>query len=315
MLCEAEADSLSMFESLLLAVSGSKTESKPLVSRLIRSKRIACEGEKLYTSEVENLDSTMEELKRDKSSKTNDFPRNLQKQLETFEMRVQDLDEGIENPFRHLMRIRVSILKQTSVYPSITIHNFLQNTFFTVHNIVSEELNLKSKPKRPKVKGPSPKHTISSQASPDTSPISTGAQVQAIEPQPFPLYDRRGNQSLRFASDFSLSSAFFIIVLRSPFVFEFTVVQLTFSSSSIRHLLRSIISFTSQLTANSPVSFDFIATTVQSSPSRSIRLFICIFFFDSLISALSPSPPFEVQSSPSMLRFFRLRLPSIRSPS
>ncbi|KAK6939055.1 Protein BPS1, chloroplastic [Dillenia turbinata] len=116
MLSEAEAASLSLFECLLLAVSGSKTESKSLVSKLLRSKRIACEVEELCTSELEKLDSALEALKRDKSSKTSDFVQNVQKQLETFELRVQDLDEGIENLFRHLMRIRVSLLNILNHY-------------------------------------------------------------------------------------------------------------------------------------------------------------------------------------------------------
>ncbi|KAK6939257.1 Protein BPS1, chloroplastic [Dillenia turbinata] len=100
------------FESLLLVVSGTKSESKSLVSKLIRSKRVACEGEDSHTSEVEKIECALDALKQQKSSKSDDFERvqNLQKQLESFESRIQELNEGVESLFRHIMRIRVSLL-------------------------------------------------------------------------------------------------------------------------------------------------------------------------------------------------------------
>ncbi|KAK6939058.1 Protein BPS1, chloroplastic [Dillenia turbinata] len=118
MLGEAEAASVSVFESLLLVVSGSKSELKSFVSKLIQSKHVACEGEDLHTSEVEKIDCTLDALKLRKSSKSGDFEQvqNLQKQLESFESRIQELDEGVESLFRHLMRIRVSLFNILNYY-------------------------------------------------------------------------------------------------------------------------------------------------------------------------------------------------------
>ncbi|KAK6939245.1 Protein BPS1, chloroplastic [Dillenia turbinata] len=112
MLGEAEAASVSVFESILLVVSGTKSESKSFISKLIRSKHVACEGEDLHTSEVEKIEHALDALKQQKWSKSDDFKRvqNLQKQLESFESKIQELDEGVESLFRHLMRIRVSLL-------------------------------------------------------------------------------------------------------------------------------------------------------------------------------------------------------------
>ncbi|KAK6939056.1 Protein BPS1, chloroplastic [Dillenia turbinata] len=110
MLREAEAACLSVFKSLLLVVSRSNSESKSLVSKFIRSKHVACDEEELYNSEMEKIDSALDSLR--KSSKTNNTVQvqNLQKQLEAFELRVQNLEKGVESLFRHLMRIRVSLL-------------------------------------------------------------------------------------------------------------------------------------------------------------------------------------------------------------
>ncbi|KAK6939054.1 Protein BPS1, chloroplastic [Dillenia turbinata] len=64
---------LSAFKSPLLVVLGSKSESKSLVSKFIRSKRVACDEE-------EKMDSALDSLR--KSSKTTDAVQvqNLQKQ-------------------------------------------------------------------------------------------------------------------------------------------------------------------------------------------------------------------------------------------
>ncbi|KAK6939057.1 Protein BPS1, chloroplastic [Dillenia turbinata] len=93
---EAEATSLSIFESLLFVALGSKSESKSWVSIFIRSKRVSCENQELYTSEVEKIDGALGAMRRQKSSQNCDFVQvqNLQKQLEAFELRVQDLEDG-----------------------------------------------------------------------------------------------------------------------------------------------------------------------------------------------------------------------------
>ncbi|KAK6939246.1 Protein BPS1, chloroplastic [Dillenia turbinata] len=109
---EAEATSLSVFDSLLYVALGSKSDSKSLVSKFIRSKRVLCENQELYTSEVEKIGGALEAMRRQKSSQNCDFVQvqNLQKQLGAFELRIQDLEDGLEGLSRHLMRTRVSLL-------------------------------------------------------------------------------------------------------------------------------------------------------------------------------------------------------------
>ncbi|KAK6939248.1 Protein BPS1, chloroplastic [Dillenia turbinata] len=87
MIKEAEAITLSVIESLLLVVSGT-------------------------TNEVEKIDSALKALNREKSSKSGDVVsvQNLQKQLVSFKLKIQELEEGVESLFGHLMRIRVSLL-------------------------------------------------------------------------------------------------------------------------------------------------------------------------------------------------------------
>ncbi|KAI9181029.1 hypothetical protein LWI28_010611 [Acer negundo] len=110
MLREVEAATSTVFESLLSLISGPKASSKggwTLVSKLIHSKRIACEEEEeeTYMNEFAKVDAALSTL----TSKSDNIIF-LQNQLKELESSVEDLEQGIECLSRHLIKSRVSLL-------------------------------------------------------------------------------------------------------------------------------------------------------------------------------------------------------------
>ncbi|KAK0583478.1 hypothetical protein LWI29_037407 [Acer saccharum] len=108
MLREVEASTFAVFESLLSLVSGPKASSKSgwsLVSKLIHSKRIACEEEESDMNEFVKVDAALSTL----TSKSDNIIC-VQNQLKELESSIQDLEEGIECLSRHLIKSRVSLL-------------------------------------------------------------------------------------------------------------------------------------------------------------------------------------------------------------
>lgn len=110
---EIEGISLVVFNSLLTFISQPKGRSKSLsfVSKLLQSKRVSCEGEE-YMSEVEKLDMDLLVFKSKSSKKDINLQQvqNMLKKMHTFEMNVQELEEGMEVVFRRLVKTRVSLL-------------------------------------------------------------------------------------------------------------------------------------------------------------------------------------------------------------
>ncbi|KAK0583005.1 hypothetical protein LWI29_032262 [Acer saccharum] len=108
MLREVEASTFAVFESLLSLISGPKTSSKSgwsLVSKLIHSKRIACEEEESDMNEFVKVDAQLSTL----TSKSDNIIC-VQNQLKALESSIRDLEEGIECLSRHLIKSRVSLL-------------------------------------------------------------------------------------------------------------------------------------------------------------------------------------------------------------
>ncbi|KAI9182632.1 hypothetical protein LWI28_027356 [Acer negundo] len=108
MLREVETVTFTVFESLLSLISGPKASSKSgwsLVSKLIHSKRIACEEEESDMNEFVKVDAALSTL----TSKSDNIIC-VQNQLKELESSIQDLEEGIECLSRHLIKSRVSLL-------------------------------------------------------------------------------------------------------------------------------------------------------------------------------------------------------------
>jgi len=117
MLKEVEAVTLTVLESLLTLISGgAKAQSKlsgwSLVSKLMHHKRIACETEETEVNEFEKLDSALHTVIYQKTSKSDNTGslENVQQQLKDFDLCNQELEEGLENLYRRLIKTRVSLL-------------------------------------------------------------------------------------------------------------------------------------------------------------------------------------------------------------
>ncbi|XP_054778080.1 uncharacterized protein LOC129286068 [Prosopis cineraria] len=110
---ETELITLSHLQSLLSFICGSVGRSKhskwSIVFKLMWPKRVACDYERANTSEFENLDTTLESLLRHKHCSVVSI-ESFQSHLENLELALRDLEEGIDNLQRGLIRIRVSLL-------------------------------------------------------------------------------------------------------------------------------------------------------------------------------------------------------------
>ncbi|KAJ1428192.1 hypothetical protein SESBI_09198 [Sesbania bispinosa] len=104
---DAEAVTLNSLEHLLLFVSDPKGHPKnsrwSAISKLVQPKRAVCESN---TNEFEKVDAALKSLTSHKSSSIESF----QSHMENLEMCIQDLEIGIENLSRKLIRNRVSLL-------------------------------------------------------------------------------------------------------------------------------------------------------------------------------------------------------------
>ncbi|XP_021807857.1 uncharacterized protein LOC110751663 [Prunus avium] len=109
---EVEAVTLAVFESLLSFISGPKSQPRSwsLVSKMMHSKKVACE-EEIEANEFAQVDAALNSLIGHKTSKTqNKSVENAQNQLEKLESCIQDQEEGVECLFRQLIKTRVSLL-------------------------------------------------------------------------------------------------------------------------------------------------------------------------------------------------------------
>ncbi|XP_008236143.1 PREDICTED: uncharacterized protein LOC103334939 [Prunus mume] len=106
---EVEAITLTVFESLLSFISGPKSQpsSWSLVSKMMQSKKVACE-ETTEINEFAEVDAALNSLIRHKASKPSaDDAHNQLDQLESF---IQDQEQGLECLFRQMIKTRVSLL-------------------------------------------------------------------------------------------------------------------------------------------------------------------------------------------------------------
>ncbi|XP_042509227.1 uncharacterized protein LOC122084872 [Macadamia integrifolia] len=111
---EVEAITFSMFESLLLFVSGQKAMQRPsgwsLVFKLINKKSVAVE-EEMEGCEFEKVDAILSAFLGHKTHKGLELRYvEAQKRLETLELSIRDLEDGLECVFRSLIKTRVTFL-------------------------------------------------------------------------------------------------------------------------------------------------------------------------------------------------------------
>lgn len=107
---EAEGVTLSSLESLLLFISDPKGRSKQsrwlIITKLVQPKRVDCDPPESETNEFEMVDAALQSLIAHKPSPIENF----QSHMEYLELCIQDLEIGLEQLSRKLIRNRVSLL-------------------------------------------------------------------------------------------------------------------------------------------------------------------------------------------------------------
>lgn len=107
---EAEAITLSSLEQMLLFISGPKGHSKhsrwSAISKLMQPKRVMCDSQESNTNEFEKVDAALQSLISLKPSSIENF----ESHMENLELCIQDLEIGVDQLSRKLIRNRVSLL-------------------------------------------------------------------------------------------------------------------------------------------------------------------------------------------------------------
>ncbi|XP_030486447.2 uncharacterized protein LOC115703098 [Cannabis sativa] len=111
---EVELITFSVFESMVSFVSeskSSKANSWSLVSKVMKSRRVACEGVN-ECNEFASADGALASLISKKIKKTDNKVEeiNAQNELQSVESCIQVLEQGVESLYRRLIKTRVSLL-------------------------------------------------------------------------------------------------------------------------------------------------------------------------------------------------------------
>ncbi|KAF9622257.1 hypothetical protein IFM89_030299 [Coptis chinensis] len=114
---EVEAITLSMIKSLLSSVLLSKKHTKAkgwsFVSKLMHTKRVACQGQETDIFGLEELDVALFNIVSKKTSKgieVMNVVQDVQKQLDMIMSSMQGLDKGLECMYKSIIKTRVSLL-------------------------------------------------------------------------------------------------------------------------------------------------------------------------------------------------------------
>ncbi|TYJ03548.1 hypothetical protein E1A91_A12G035700v1 [Gossypium mustelinum] len=117
---DVEAVTISVLESVLSFISGPEAESKscrwPLVSKLMHQKKVMCEEEQ-KANEILSAEAASWLLHADHNfnssctkSENMKHVENVQKELQSSELSIQDLEEGLETLSRRMIKTRVTVL-------------------------------------------------------------------------------------------------------------------------------------------------------------------------------------------------------------
>lgn len=109
LLKEVEAVSLTVLESLLSFIATPGKSNLSLVSKLLHKKRVGCEKEE---NEIANAEDALLSLMKGKPGK--EQIKVVQAELQKSESTINDLEEGIEGLFRHLIKERVTLLNSSN---------------------------------------------------------------------------------------------------------------------------------------------------------------------------------------------------------
>ncbi|KAH1158695.1 hypothetical protein GYH30_030754 [Glycine max] len=101
---------LSSLEQMLLFISDPKGHSKhsrwSAISKLMQPKRVMCDSQESNTNEFEKVDAALQSLISLKPSSIENF----ESHMENLELCIQDLEIGVDQLSRKLIRNRVSLL-------------------------------------------------------------------------------------------------------------------------------------------------------------------------------------------------------------
>ncbi|EXB95398.1 hypothetical protein L484_014371 [Morus notabilis] len=111
MLYEVHSITLTVFQLMFAFISGPKSSSWSLVSKLMNSTKVSCEDVN-KSNEFASADASLNSLLMSHKMKKSDsvLDENAQNELQKLEMCIQDLEEGVESLYRRLIKTRVSLL-------------------------------------------------------------------------------------------------------------------------------------------------------------------------------------------------------------
>ncbi|MCL7050885.1 hypothetical protein MKW94_009413 [Papaver nudicaule] len=113
MLRQVEVTTISVFESVVSFLSGSKAQKQSswsLICKLVLNTQGACEENENETNDFVEVEMALNTFINNRQHKAIVNAKSIQKPLETLEMSIQNFEEVLEGVFRGLIKIRVSLL-------------------------------------------------------------------------------------------------------------------------------------------------------------------------------------------------------------